>query len=452
MKIAFVSGNQEKLPAAVIPIGLLYIMASTPDRHEKVLVDLCFEEDPHTALRYKLEALKPDLVAIGMRNIQNNDYSGISDNLAYFAELIDNARIASAAPIVLGGSGFSVMPRELMEYLKPDFGISGEGERAFPQLVNALENSGMRLNSIGALLHWDNDVLVVNPREPDFLNITQLPRPDRSLVDPYYYEEYGVDSIQTKRGCSLRCDYCTYPTIEGRKRRLRVPESVVDEMFAAIEAQPSLDHFFIVDSVFNHPKRHAKGVCRELIRRDWRMAWSCYSNPLDFDEELAQLACEAGCTGMEIGSDSGCDHVLERLRKGFSVGHIHRLHEICRAVGIPDCHTFILGTEGETIDDVRQTIDFIAKLDPYAAIIMVWIDDYETLDPELRAKRMKLRTEIETLLIDRKKDYPHWSIPALGINFEEELFHRLRRIGLRGPIWQHLRNPTERRLKAPYGS
>lgn len=72
---------------------------------------------------------------------------------------------------------------------------------------------------------------------------------------------------------------------------------------------------------------------------------------------------------------------------------------------------------------------------------MLWVDDYETLDPELRTKRMKLRTEIETLLLDRIKDYPHWSIPVLGINFDEDLFRRLRCIGLRGPIWQHLRGP-----------
>lgn len=448
MKIAFVSGNREKLPDAVIPLGLLYIMASTPGCHEKVLIDLCFEEDPRTALRCKLEAIKPDLVAISMRNIQNNDYSGISDNLAYYAELIDNARIASAAPIVLGGSGFSVMPRELMERLKPDFGIFGEGERAFPQLVSALENGGLGLKSIGALLYWNKDAFVVNSRPPDFLNLTHLPIPERTLVDPYYYEEYGIDSIQTKRGCPLRCDYCTYPTIEGRIGRLRTPESVVDEMFAALEAQPLLNHFFIVDSVFNLPKRHAKQVCRELIRRDWQISWTCYANPLGFDEEFVQLAYEARCTGMEIGSDSGCDHVLKRLRKGFTVGHIHSLHEICRAGGIPDCHTFILGTEGETMDDVRQTIDFIVELDPYSAIIMMWVDDYETLDPELRKQRMKLRAEIETLLLNHKNDYPHWIIPALGINFDEDLFRRLRRTGRHGPLWQHLRSLTEWGLQA----
>src|SRR5512147_2989127 len=88
LRIAFVSGNREKLPDAVIPLGLLYLMASTPDCHEKILVDLCFELDPLQTLQSRLVGFAPDLVALGMRNIQNNDYSGIGDTLDYYAELV----------------------------------------------------------------------------------------------------------------------------------------------------------------------------------------------------------------------------------------------------------------------------------------------------------------------------------------------------------------------------
>ncbi len=51
MRIAFVSGNREKLPDAIIPLGMLYVMASTPDGHENVLVDLSFERRPVEALK-----------------------------------------------------------------------------------------------------------------------------------------------------------------------------------------------------------------------------------------------------------------------------------------------------------------------------------------------------------------------------------------------------------------
>lgn len=449
MKILFVSGNREKLPDAVVPLGLLYIMANTPECHERVLVDLCFEADPFAALTDSIRKHAPGLIAISMRNIQNNDYTGLPDNLAYYARLVSVCKQVSGAPVVVGGAGFSVMPRELMGHLGADYGIAGEGERAFPQLLAALE-SGDGIDRVGGLYHRTgdecSDVRCV-PAPPDFLDMTTLIAPSRDGIDPRYFSVYGMDSIQTKRGCPLRCDYCTYPIIEGRKGRARPAESVVDEMFASLERNPDINHFFIVDSVFNLPKSHAKRVCRELIARRWQTPWTCYANPLGFDQEFADLAREAGCAGMEIGSDSGCNEVLKRLRKGFTVDHIRALHEICDRAGVPDCHTFILGTQGESLEDVRRTLDFLSDLDPFAAVMMIWTDDYEALDPVLREQRLSLRSRIEDVLLAEKGGKPHWSMPGLGVNFSEPLFDRLRSSGLHGPLWQHVRG-SKRRVRA----
>lgn len=438
MKILYVSGNREKLPDGVVPLGVLYVMGATPDHHEKHLLDLCFEMYPEKALRDTVARLAPDLVAIGMRNIQNNDYSGIDDNLAYYRGLVDTVREVSDAPVVIGGSGFSVMPRELMDRLGPDFGIAGEAEGVFPELVSALE-AGRDPGEVAGLHRRVGGVALAPARAAPFLDMNALAVPDRSLVDARYYERYATDSVQTKRGCPLRCDYCTYPLIEGRVGRTRDPAAVVDEMFQALEIQPGIQHFFIVDSVFNLPRTHAKNVCRELISRNWQVPWTCYANPLGFDREFTELARDAGCAGMEIGSDSGCDHVLDRLRKGFKTRDIRNLHALCAEVGIPDCHTFILGTEGETLDDVHRTLDFVVDLDPFAVIMMIWVDDTEALDPALRAERRKLRSQIEELLLERKDDYPQWIIPPLGINFGKNLFRTLRRHGRHGPLWQYMR-------------
>lgn len=442
MNIAFVSGNREILPSAVVPVGLLYVMAATPEEHDKTLIDLCFEDDPGAALRRKLEALEPDLVAISMRNIQRNDYGDPRETIDYYVSLIADIRKATSAKVVLGGSGFSVMPAELMEEIKPDFGISGEGEFAFPKLLTALENDGAGLQEIGALCYWDGDDVVVNDRPVGFLDMGTLPFPDKNIIDEQYFGEFGIDSIQTKRGCSMHCDYCVYPMIEGRKMRMREPKSIVDEMFAALEASPAPEHFFIVDSVFNLPPKHAKAVCREMIERNWQTPWTCYVNPLFFDEEFAALAAEAQCAGMEVGSDSGCDRILRKLRKGFKVEHIRRFHKIATEHGIRDCHTFILGTGSETIEDVRESLDFIVDLDPHSTIINIWFDDYELLEPQRIEERKKLRADIEALLRSDKYTFPNWSVPGLGINFDERQFRALRHAGYRGPLWQHMRKAS----------
>jgi hypothetical protein len=118
---------------------------------------------------------------------------------------------------------------------------------------------------------------------------------------------------------------------------------------------------------------------------------------------------------------------------------VRELHEICRDTGVPDCHTFILGTRGETLDDVRRTLDFVADLDPWSAILLAWVDDTEALDPALRRERMALREGVLAALAERKDEFPHWVIPPLGVNFDKGVFRRLRRDGFHGPLWQYIR-------------
>jgi radical SAM superfamily enzyme YgiQ (UPF0313 family) len=385
-----------------------------------------------------LGTFEPDIVALGMRNIQNADYSGTSNTLAYYDELIGVIRSTTEAPITIGGAGFSVMPAELMKRLLPDFGISGEAEEAFPALLDRLE-AGLGFDGIGNLHRLEDGNVISNGPAPGFLDMSTLSPADRSLVDPRYYERFGIESLQTKRGCPLRCDYCTYPIIEGRVGRVREPAAIVDELFASLEQQPATSHVFMVDSVFNLPKGHAKAVCREMIDRQVAIPWTCYANPLGFDLELAELMAEAGCAGMEVGADSGSDEILTRLRKGFTTEQIRNLHRLAAQVGIPDCHAFILGTPGETFDDVLRTLDFIIDLDPFSAILMAWVDDADALDSAAAREREKLRESILKRLEEHKTEFPWWSIPALGVNYDAKLFDLLRANGYDGPLWRHIR-------------
>ncbi len=447
MKIAFVSANRERLPDPVVPIGLLYVMTATPDHHDKLLWDLCFEQEPLAALGALLDEHAPDVVAIGMRNIQNSDYTGITNNLDHYRKLIALVRDKGQAMVVLGGGGFSVMPRELMVELGPDYGISGEGERAFPALLAVLAAdptaapSAIDPTALAGIdnLHYVKDGQVVsNPRSGAFLELCGIVPPDRSVVDERYYGETGTESVQTKRGCALRCNYCTYPIIEGRTVRLRDPAEVVTEMAQRVEANAEIDHFFIVDSVFNIPPDHAKAICRGLVERDWSVPWTCYANPLGFDAELASLMRQAGCVGMELGTDSGCDEILAKLNKGFDTERVRNTHQLCVDAGLQDCHTFLLGTPGETLEHAKRTLEFVIDMDPFAAVFMAYLDDYEALDESYGAERRALRQQLLDLLTTYRPHFPRWIIPSLGVHFDRRLFQYLRRRGHRGPLWHHL--------------
>lgn len=437
MRIAFISANRENMPDAVIPLGLLHVMAATPQRHEKLFWDLCFEADPLGTVARNLREQRPELVAIGLRNLQNMDYTDVTANLDAYRALVRTVRANSAAPIVLGGGGFSVTPQALMLDLGADYGIAGEGERAFPRLLDELESPRPALQNVERLYSRADGGLRYSGGRPDLLDLDDLPPPDRTLLSPRYYAEYGTEALQTKRGCPLHCTYCTYPLLEGARTRMRNPARVADE-FMAIAARAGVDHVFMVDSVFNLPPRHAKEICRELEARGNRTPWTSYISPVAFDEELAELMARAGATGMEVGSDSGCDAILERLRKGFGTDRIRRLARIASARGIKDCHSFILGTDGETLDQVERTLDFVEELDPFAAVLFVWVPDDEIHGTGSHPGRREFRDAIYQRVAQRAARQRRWIVPRLGIRFNARAFAVLRKFAMRGPLWQYL--------------
>lgn len=436
VRLAFVAANRERLPDPVVPLGLLSVVASCPSRHERRVLDLCFEDEPRSALVRFLEQERPDLVAFSLRNLHGNDYGSPDANVAGYRMLLEAAREVTDAPLVLGGGGYSVLPERLLAELGADFGVAGEGERAFPALVDALE-AGDDAPCLPGVFRREGARVHRPPRHAPFLDLGALPFADRRLVDRRHYRACGTESIQTRRGCPLRCSYCTYPDIEGRTTRLRPARNVADELEHIREVAPEVRHFFVVDSVFNLPEAHAADVCAALAERRIDLPWTCYVNPIALRPELAERMAAAGCVGLEIGSDSGDDAVLRRLRKGFTTEHVRRIHRVARDAGLLDCHTFLLGTPGETLDEVRRTLELVDELDPAAAIFMVWNDEGEALGP-VSPERQALRGRILDLLDAERRTRPRWIIPALGHRFDARRFALLRRRGLAGPLWQHL--------------
>ena len=77
MRVLLVSANRERLPSPVVPLGVLSVAAAVRDEHEVRVLDLCFEPDPHGAIRRAIAAFAPEVVGIGLRNLHSNAYDGM---------------------------------------------------------------------------------------------------------------------------------------------------------------------------------------------------------------------------------------------------------------------------------------------------------------------------------------------------------------------------------------
>src|SRR5215467_9531497 len=138
-RVLLISANTEKLPDPVFPIGAAYMVAVAAEHgHAVETLDLCFLDGPGRALDAKLREFAPQVVGISLRNLDSSSYPQNTSYIDDYKSLVDVVRAQSDAPIVLGGAAFTVSPGPIMDYLHADVGVVGEGELAFPWLLERL--------------------------------------------------------------------------------------------------------------------------------------------------------------------------------------------------------------------------------------------------------------------------------------------------------------------------
>lgn len=351
--------NTYDQPYPVYPIGLAYIEgALRADGHSIEVWDVL---PPGESLEQAAARFQPDFIGISMRNVDNaqahNPRSFTGDLLACVAKL----RAVSAAPLILGGSGFSLFPEEIHRLSGVEFGIVGEGETAIRRLVRTLRGGGGTLAEIGGLLFRNGDGATVRvPALKAELGFAGLPHHEPARLQAYANEGSPM-GLQTQRGCPLKCCYCTYPLIEGQRSRFRSGEEVAAEM--ARMAAGGVRQVFFVDSVFNTSNRHVTEVCEAVLRAGVKLNWDCFLRPRQgLTRELLELMQRAGLTHIEFGSDSFSTPVLRRYGKSFDFEEIRRASELASELKIRYTHFIIFGGPGETPASMEETIARAAAL------------------------------------------------------------------------------------------
>ena len=355
--------NLNRMQPAVAPIAIDYLGTALRQRGIGAeLLDLCFADDVDAEIERCLAGGEASAVALSLRNTDDTSFATQQSFLPSFRRIIEGIRAGTAAPLILGGCGFSLMPEPILEYCGLDFGIWGEGEHALPELVQRIAASEA-IDDIPGLIYRAEGGLRRNP--PIYIDLEGWPTPQRDLVDNRrYFAEGGMGNIEAKRGCPMRCIYCADPLCRGSRSRLRPPQSVADEVEALLGM--GIDHLHFCDSEFNLPPQHAMAVCRQLIERGLggRLKWYAYCSPAPFTDEMADLAVRSGCAGINFGVDSGSDRVLRALGRDFTAAEVASTAEICHRHGIVFLYDLLLGGPGETRETLRETIEAMKRMSP----------------------------------------------------------------------------------------
>jgi radical SAM superfamily enzyme YgiQ (UPF0313 family) len=360
-KVVLVNPNRMKPPVA--PIALDYLAhALSASGFETDVLDLCFSEDVGSDIEAYFAHNDVLAVAVSLRNADDTSFATQDFCIDRYKEVVDLIKESTSAPVILGGSGFSIMPQAILDYCDVALGIWGEGEESLPLLLDRIAR-GDDPGDVPGLVYRARDGFVAT--RPSYVDLSVMPAPSRSAVDNHrYFVEGAMAGIETKRGCPNDCIYCVDPVGKGGKLRLRSPGSVADEAQSLLDL--GIDHIHLCDSEFNIPEGHARDVCQELEARGLggRLRWYTYATPAGFSRDMARLLRGAGCAGVNFGVDSGSEEVLRRLGRDFTVEQIARTAQACRSEGLVCMFDLLVGGPGETRDTLRETIETMKRVSP----------------------------------------------------------------------------------------
>jgi radical SAM superfamily enzyme YgiQ (UPF0313 family) len=232
-------------------------------------------------------------------------------------------------------------------------------------------------------------------------------------------------NIQTQRGCSCHCKYCTYPLIEGARFRRRPAEAVAEEL-AELQCR-GVRYTVIVDSIFNSSPEHVQQVCEAILRSGVKMRWGCFLRPAGLTPDLMQLMARAGLAHVEFGTDSFCDSVLAAYGKRFAFEDVLHSHELARKAKVDSSHFIICGGPGETRETLEEGFKNSLRLKEAAILALVGMRVYPgtALHASLRRER--------PLPADEAMLRPYYYISNLLT--EDEVFERLQDFSRRSPSW-----------------
>lgn len=372
MKVLLISHNREEITMRSWPMGLASVAAATLEAgHDVRLLDLMPVDDPRGHVQEVVREFQPDLIGMSVRNIDDQNMEDPKFLLDQAKEAVEACRVGSDAPIVLGGPGYSMFPAAALEFLGADMGVQGEGEWAFPFLLDRIDRGG-DLSEVPGLYLPESGL----QEDRTFVkDLDRFPLPDVNLLSRSEHEdtEFWLP-VQTRRGCAMHCSYCSTPTIEGRFYRRRSPEVVAQ--WLAECADSGFRRFFFVDNTFNLPPYYAKALCSKIAVAGPDMTWRCILYPKGIDEELVKLLTAAGCREVSLGFESGDDRILRGLNKRFDTRDIRRASQLLADHGIHTMGFLMLGGPGETEESAEESFAFVDSLNLAAVKITMGIRIY----------------------------------------------------------------------------
>jgi anaerobic magnesium-protoporphyrin IX monomethyl ester cyclase len=341
-----------------IPNSILQITASIEGVYEYIIVDGNLETDP-------------EAVILGHFAKQN---------MAVFAcTVMPGPQLKQAIPIskklkglypkvkiVWGGYFPSNQPESVLRSGYVDFIINGPGDKAFPALLNALEEE-RPVVGINNLIYLEQDK-ILKTKKDELYDLDELPPLPYDKLNAFYpitrylgktYLGKKTIAYHSSFGCPFTCSFCAVVPIYNARWKGKSAAGIYKDILY-------LKNTFGGDAIEFHDNNFFVSEKRVVefakLIKDQKMVWwgeARIDTMYKYKDESLALIREAGCKMIFFGAETGNDALLEKMEKGGTQTgeQILKFAERLKKFDIIPEYSSVLGTPAETDEEVEKQID-----------------------------------------------------------------------------------------------
>jgi radical SAM superfamily enzyme YgiQ (UPF0313 family) len=349
--------------------GIACVGGNIDETHDVYIVDLIRKRRQlKKYITRILLKIRPDIVGVSAMAWQ---YDTCIKIIRLIKNVLPNVKIA------IGGYHATLMHEEipaLPESRLIDFMIRGEGEEAFRRLVNALAGND-RMEDIPSLTYKNESGFIHNPRGENLdLSRLKLPiRDKRRLTWGYHFMYSKMELLETSRGCTRGCNFCSMRHMYGRSFRTYPFERILADLDDIYYNRKTRWVFIIDDNMVLNPERVIR-LCDAIINRKYKnlnliVQADCIS--MAQNETMVNKMAQAGFKSVFLGIETASKKNLESAGKGNIVSASRKAVEICHKYNIMVIGGLIFGFPEDDEISIMENYQFLNAIEADSAYAQI---------------------------------------------------------------------------------
>jgi radical SAM superfamily enzyme YgiQ (UPF0313 family) len=353
-----------------MPNGAVSSLAGNVDPHHRIAIGdlILVQGSVRATLERLMKQVQPDLVGLSVMTFQRRTAKKIIEFLR---------SISRTVRVVVGGYDPSMAPEVYTDLCSDliDFIVRGEGEMTFCELLRAIETDSGYERILG-LSFRENSGFHHNPdRPPSGLDGGEIKLPDRNarILSGYTMMGSKVDVVETSRGCTFDCSFCSIIAMRGRQFHTYSFDRVLADI------RDARDHgartIFLVDDNITLNVRRFEALCQTIINAGLNhidyIVQAMTSAIANHSETLVPLMRQAGFRYVFLGIENILESDLSFLRaasknaqreNGRKAGNATlKAVAALRRNKIYVVGGLIIGNPGDTCESIEANLEFARR-------------------------------------------------------------------------------------------